>query len=259
MIARLALVSLLASCATKTELRPEDVRVERIVLTPTFELARLDDSTWIHTTSKQLPDVGPFPSNGLLVRTDAGVVLIDTPWTAEATATLVDWVQTRLGVPITDVIVTHSHDDRTGGVAALPASTQVHALALTSKLAAKENRPLNASEISTGRSALILAGERFETIYPGPGHAPDNLLVWVPRHRVVVGGCFLRSAESKSLGNLADADVGHWRASIANVEPWLRETEPDPKRPTIVLPGHGPLGGIGLLTHTRQLVDAAQR
>jgi metallo-beta-lactamase class B VIM len=256
-IPRLAALLWICGCATNPGPRLEDVRHERILLSPTFELARLDDSTWIHTTSKQLPGLGLFPSNGLMVRADGGVVLIDTPWTPEATRALVDWVQTRLALPITDVIVTHSHDDRTGGVKELPASARVHALALTSTLAAKDGRALNALELPVAATTSSLAGLPVITFHPGAGHAPDNLLVWVPSKGLLMGGCFVRSAASENLGNLADADLASWRQALHSAQTWSEGFATSSTRPVIVVPGHGDLGGLQLLRHTRELVDRA--
>ena len=51
---------LLAACTSSRELRPDDVRVERILLASDFELARVAEGVWIHTTFKELPGVGPF-------------------------------------------------------------------------------------------------------------------------------------------------------------------------------------------------------
>lgn len=259
----IAVIAAFAGCAKVV--RPDDVRLERIVLSPTFELSKLDESTWIHTTYKELPEVGLFPSNGLMVRGDGGVVLVDTPWTPEATKTLVEWVESRLALPITDVVVTHSHDDRTGGVKELPATAQVHALALTSTLAAKDGREFEAAVIPTVPTQLTFAGVTFETRYPGAGHAPDNLVVLVPERRVLVGGCFVRAAATEELGFLADADLASWKVALTAVDGWVRATEAEliegdaqlgkERRPLLVLPGHGAVGGVGLIAHTLELVD----
>ncbi len=257
MIARLAIVVAVAGCAGKSkqlDLRPEDLAGERIVLAPTFELYRLDDSTWIHTTYKELPEIGLVLSNGLMLRGDGGVVLIDTPWTPEATRLLTDWVDTRLAVPVTDVIVTHAHDDRMGGLKELAPSTRVHALGLTSAIAAKAKLEFTAAPIATPQAELTLSGEPLVTFYPGAGHSPDNLLVWVPRHQVLFGGCFLRATIEDDLGNLADADVPAWAQSIRRAEAWAA-TLGNPGARVIVLPSHGELGGLRVLEHTRQLVD----
>lgn len=253
------LLVLACGCATPRELKTEDVRVERIVLTPTFELARLADNLWVHTTYKELTGFGAVPSNGLMLATADGVVLIDTPWTPAATRTLLDWVSTRLGKPVTDVIVTHSHDDRTGGIAELSPTTKLHALALTSKLAADQGVAFNADALAEPEAQLTLSGAPVTVFSPGAGHAPDNVVVWLPEHRLLFGGCFIKSAAAEDLGNVADANLSSWDVSLKKLRAWVgaAETSETRARPLVVVPGHGGLGGTALIVHTQELVSKA--
>ena len=250
------LLVLACSCATVRDLKPEDVRLERIVLAPTFELARLSDTLWIHTTYKELAGAGAVPSNGLMLATAEGVVLIDTPWTPEATRTLLQWISSRLGKPVTDVILTHSHDDRTGGVAELAPTTRIHALALTSKLASARGVSFTAEAISEPEATLTLGGSPLTVFSPGPGHAPDNVVVWLPAHRLLFGGCFVKSAAADDLGNVADANLAGWDVSLKTLRAWVSPLEM-PARPVIVVPGHGGLGSAALIVHTQELVSKA--
>ncbi|MBL8940719.1 MAG: MBL fold metallo-hydrolase [Archangium sp.] len=240
----------------------EEVRIDRIVLSPEIELAKVADDVWIHTSYKELPNVGLFPSNGLVIAGDGGVVLIDTPWTPTATKALLEWTTTKLKLPVTDLIATHSHDDRIGGVGELPPTTRVHALQLTIDRARAEGTVLNAEPITTEEAHLTLAGVRFDTVFPGHGHAPDNLLVRLPRpHQIVFGGCWVKSAASTTLGNVADADLRSWKRGLQTTGfgddlPFCAYDR-RPFRPLMVVPGHGGIGGSGLFLHTLDLVDAA--
>lgn len=258
----LAIAVVMAACSrpVKVPTRAE-VRIDRLVLSPELELAKVADDVWIHTSYKELPNVGLFPSNGLLIAGHGGVVLIDTPWTPTATKTLLEWVDTRLHLPVTDLIATHSHDDRIGGVGVLPKSTRVHALQLTIDRAKAEGIALEAEPITTARARLILAGVRFDTVFPGHGHAPDNLLVRLPRQEIVFGGCWVKAAAATSLGNVADADLKSWKRGLETTgfsdSPVFCARDPRPYRPLMVVPGHGGIGGWGLFLHTRDLVDAA--
>lgn len=38
--------------------------------------------------------------------------------------------------------------------------------------------------------------------------------MWVPRTRVFFGGCFLKSPDAADLGDVADADLAAWPASL---------------------------------------------
>jgi hypothetical protein len=52
-----------------------------------------------------------------------------------------------------------------------------------------------------------------------------------------------------SIGNTADADLGHWEAAVRSVEPLGAR---------IVVPGHGPAGGPELFENTLAIVKAAR-
>lgn len=238
-----------------------EVRIDRIVLSPDFELAKLGDDVWVHTTWKELPNVGAFPSNGLVVAGDGGVVLIDTPWTPKATRTLLEWVDSRLHLPVTDFIATHSHDDRIGGVSELAATTKRHALQLTIDRAKADGVELNAEPLASPNARLVLDGVVVETLFPGAGHAPDNLVVQLRQRQLIFGGCWVKAAAATTLGNVADADLASWKRGLeASHFPDDRpfcDRDLRPIRPMMVVPGHGGIGGPGLFLHTRDLLDAA--
>lgn len=220
-----------------------------IRLAADLELRRLGPGLWLHVSTHEVPRWGQVSANGLVVMGPKGTLLIDTPWTPAQTRRLLDWLRDSHAPTVTDVIVTHFHEDRLGGVPALPPSARVHALASTSELAAGQGNGFSAAVLPPD-SVLELAGESVEPFFPGAGHAPDNLVVWLPARHLLFGGCFVRSAASHDLGNLSDADVASWRAAVERVID---------RFPTaaIVVPGHGALGDRQLLAHTRELVEAA--
>ncbi|MDF4756393.1 GIM family subclass B1 metallo-beta-lactamase, partial [Vibrio parahaemolyticus] len=83
--------------------------------------------------------------------------------------------------------------------------------------------------------------------YPGKGHTEDNIVVWLPQYNMLVGGCLVKSASAKDLGNITDAYVNEWSTSIENV---LKRYE----NINFVVPGHGEVGDKGLLLHTLDLL-----
>lgn len=225
------------SSASKTELAGD------------LQLRLLAEGVWVHVSTLDLPGFGRVPSNGLVVFGPDGALLVDTPWTPEQTEKLVRWIEERQ--PLVNVVVTHAHQDRTGGVGALPRTARVHALGSTVELSAGLGRAFSAEELPVSAS-LELAGERVETFFPGAGHAPDNLIVWFPDRRILFGGCMVKSADAGDLGNVADADIDSWGAAVRRV----RERYPNA---AVVVPGHGELGGSELLDHTDVLIKAAPR
>jgi len=243
---------LLAACATTPASARSHATTasESIVLREDLQLHPLADGVWRHVSTEEVPGFGTVPSNGLLVQGESGALLVDTPWTPEQTRAVLAWAQSELGQPVLDVIVTHSHRDRTGGVAALPPGVRIHALPATAELSAADGRPFAATALPP-EATLELPGGTVHTFFPGAGHTSDNLVVWLPAHRILHGGCFVKDATANHLGNVADADPSSWSGAVERV----RARFP---APAIVVPGHGAPGGPELLDHTAALVEAAR-
>ncbi len=83
------------------------------------------------------------------------------------------------------------------------------------------------------------AADDLELFFPGPCHTRDNILVWLPHQRVLFGGCFVKSVTADSLGNVEDAALRDWPASLGRV----RAAYPSP---SMVIPGHGTIHGESL-------------
>jgi metallo-beta-lactamase class B len=204
------------------------------------EFKSLAPGVWLHVTSAR-----EVPANGLLVEGDKSSILVDSGWN-DAHAKRLFAFAARRHKPITDVIVTHSHDDRIGGAAwALAHGARVHASPRTIEHAQANHLPVPDAPLDS--PATVSSGSAtVETFFPGRGHSDDNIVVWVPAARILFGGCFLKSNVATDLGNVADADVGAWPASLAAV----RARYPNP---AIVVPGHGIPGGDPI-AHTGSLL-----
>lgn len=242
---------LFASCAhpplrsTRPDAAPP---AQALRLADDLSVRPLGKGLWLHVSTEEVPGFGRVPSNGLVVVGAQGALLIDTPWTRPQTRRLLKWVRGSLGTEVTEVVVTHWHADRIGGIDELSHAT-VHALAATSALAARHGHRF-ASVALPPEVSLALAGQRVETFFPGAGHTEDNLVVWLPAWHLLFGGCFLKSAQATGLGNVEDADVQSWRTAVAKVAARY------PQARTVV-PGHGEPGGPALLAHTAALIDAS--
>jgi metallo-beta-lactamase class B VIM len=192
-----------------------------------------------------------FPSNGLVVRDGDGLLLIDTAWGTENTAALLATIEAEIGLPVRRAISTHFHDDRVGGVDTLTAvGAATFGTPLTRSLAEEAG-----SEVPTfALDGLAEPGDavRFrpiEVFYPGAGHAPDNLVVYVPEARILFGGCAVFEASRTTPGNLSHAVLAEWPESIRRVQARYPEAE-------IVIPGHGLPGGTELLDTTTAVIEA---
>ncbi|MBE2216157.1 MAG: subclass B1 metallo-beta-lactamase [Opitutaceae bacterium] len=220
-----------------------------IHVTADLDITQLRAGVWMHTSWNTYENTR-VPSNGLLVREGEGLVLVDTAWGVQPTIDLLDWVERELRRPITRAIVTHSHADRLGGGAALAArGIPFDGHPVTATLAAKGNLPAPRSLESLALPGGHTTLGTVEVFFPGPGHTVDNITVWIPAEKILVGGCAVKSVDSENLGYVAEADLGAWPASIRRLQ--ARYSGPD----VFVIPGHGEPGDSSLLQHTLDLLE----
>jgi glyoxylase-like metal-dependent hydrolase (beta-lactamase superfamily II) len=241
----LALVVALAACTPSVTPVPQT----EIRLSDDVQVRRIAPGLWVHTTWEELPGIGPYPANGMLLETPDGSVLIDTGWNDAHAETLLAWAA-RQGRPVRRAYVTHAHNDRMGGIGALRrAGVAVQGSALTAEIARAENLPALdvVRALGTSRDAEPLTEGPLQLFYPGPGHTRDNIVVWFPRQGVLFGGCLIKADTATTVGNVADADVPSWPDAVRRV----REAYPDAR---VVVPGHGAVGGHAAFEVTETIV-----
>jgi metallo-beta-lactamase class B len=215
---------------------------------PALGFRQLADGVWLHTSWGKTPQ-GWVPSNGLALIGPEEVLLIDAAWTpAQTVALLAQVAQTAPNRPI-NLLVTHAHDDRLSGLAA------VHARggwSMARDETVKEAEGTGTIQRSwSGESTTIIGGGRpVELFYPGPAHTRDNTVAFLADSAVLFGGCMIRGVEQGNLGNTDDSDICRWPQSVEAVIGRYG------KAAKIVVPGHGEVGDAELLAHTRTLARA---
>ncbi|MGB3455251.1 MAG: subclass B1 metallo-beta-lactamase, partial [Litorimonas sp.] len=215
-------------------------------------LSPIGEGVWVHTTNYRLPGQSPISTNGLVVVDGEAVTLVDGAWGELATVALIEAAREETGLPVTRMIVTHHHADRTQGVdAAEREGIEIFTHPDTPGLAARAGWPVpNTSVAALAEQGARTRVGRVEIAYPGHGHAPDNLVAYIPEAGLLYGGCMVRGAGVETLGNVLDADLPVWRESLL----WTKQTYPDTKT---VVPGHGKGANLSLLDATVALIDAA--
>jgi metallo-beta-lactamase class B len=218
---------------------------------PNLSVRPLGEGIYLHLTYGIYQNQ-PYPSNGLIVSTKDGVVLIDTGWDTnddtDNTRQLLRWVADSLRQPVRLCIVTHAHEDRVGGIRELrKAGVRVISTPLTAQKSVKLGYDAP-DGILPNDTTFTLGGVPIRCYFPGEGHTSDNLVVWLPRQRILHGGCFVRSVAVFGMGNLADANLNAWGTSVRRVMKEFGTAR-------VVVPGHEDLSGPEALTHTLRLLE----
>jgi metallo-beta-lactamase class B len=214
-------------------------------------ISHLAGDCYVYTTYSKYKDT-KYPSNSMYIVTRDGVVMIDTPWDTTQFQPLLDSIRARHNKPVVLCIATHFHADRTAGLAFLrDKGVKTYTSKQTYDLCATHNE--KQSEFYFIKDTAFKAGgQPIQTFYPGEGHAPDNIVVWYGKDKVLYGGCFAKSVESTDLGNLSDANVKQWPASLVSA------MNKFPKR-KYVIPGHLGWTNIRSLEHTLQMLKQGKQ
>ncbi|MCV9931720.1 subclass B1 metallo-beta-lactamase [Flavobacterium sp. LS1R47] len=188
-----------------------------------------------------------IPANALYLVTDKGVVMFDAPWDKTQFQPLLDSIKAKHHKDVIMQIATHSHEDRSGGLEFYKQKgIKTYTIKLTDEILNKNKEP-RAEFIMPNDTTFTVGQHRFEVFYPGKGHAPDNIVVWFNKEKVLYGGCFIKGAASTNLGNMGDSDVKEWEPSIKRVQAKF-------KKPLYIIPGHEDWTNIGSLNNTYKLV-----
>jgi len=216
-------------------------------ITPDLQIQQLSEQVFVHISWVQSETYGRFSSNGMIYLIDDEVWLFDTPMNDSTTELLLQWITETKRWEIMGFVPNHWHDDCTAGMDILE-KREIEMLVLhqTNELLIEHDLPI---ATTTFKQSVIIPFVTNSIVcdYPGAGHAADNIVVWLPDEKVLFGGCMVKSADSRSLGNLSHANLEQWPSTLQAVLD---------KYPTAtnVIPGHGPVGDLGLLQHTLQLL-----
>ena len=242
-VSTVCLFTFLTGCRSPQVKRsnPEAVAVSQDVV-----LNEIADGVWVHTTYFDVPGYGRCPANGLVVIDEGEALLIDLPWTDELTAVLCEWIASSKGATVRTVLPTHFHEDCMGGLGeAHRRGAESHALDKTVEIARQRGLPIP-QKTYTGQFAVRCGDTEVRLRYFGAGHTTDNVVAWLPRKRVLFGGCLVKSLNSRSLGNTKDGDLEAYPETLRKV----RAAYPQAR---VVVPGHGRWGGTELIDHTLSL------
>ncbi|WP_309247260.1 subclass B1 metallo-beta-lactamase [Shewanella sp. VB17] len=186
-----------------------------------------------------------FDSNSFIYIDNKDAYLIDTPWNATDMPDLMRWLKMQK-LQLKGTIVTHYHQDKAGGLGYLDEKGfATYASEMTNQLLIKDKQP-QANHRFLGDKLELLKG-KIDAYYLGSGHSMDNLVVWLPVEKVLIGGCLLKSTSANNLGWTGNADLPNWYHTINKVKTTFPQVE-------FIFPGHGDgAAGLSILEHTMSL------
>jgi len=209
-----------------------------------ISITRLSDKTWLLKSSYACN--GQLDCNHLLIVDRNDLVLINTPAKDSLTAIMLDCIEQKFKRKVTKVIVSHFHDDSAGGLHETGKLGIVsYGSEKTRDLLKPENKIINIAFSDSLKISLQTI--QFLLFYPGAGHTMDNIVIWVPGEKILFGGCLLKSLETNNKGNLKDADLKAWPATVQKVKNKFNEAR-------IVIPGHGAIGDSTIFDQTLRIV-----
>ncbi len=163
----------------------------------------------------------PWAANSLVVEmADGTILMVDTPYTPQATSQLLDWIHTQFGERDIIAINCHFHLDNLGGNQVLiAAGIPVYGSDLTVSLLEERGEknlqetidymeregnqeraakyqvielmpPTDIFHLGDGLT-LTFSEEQVQIIFPGAGHSPDNIVVYFPDRKLLFGGCLV--------------------------------------------------------------------
>jgi glyoxylase-like metal-dependent hydrolase (beta-lactamase superfamily II) len=213
----------------------------------------------------------PWPANCLLSEmVDGSLVMVETPYFPETTRDLLSWIHAELAPRRIVAVNEHFHNDCLGGNEALrEAGIPTYGTRMTARLLTERGEAMRAMcvkaladdsalcrriqtqrfvppdhlfEADSGLS-LTFGTDSLILYYPGPAHAPDNIVAWFPRQQILFGGCMIMAGSR--VGNTSDADLKQWPQSVERLRRF-------PAR--WIIPGHGTRTDPALIDHTLELL-----
>lgn len=212
-----------------------------------LEITHLTGNFYVYTTYN-LYKGEKIPANGMYLLTGKGAIIIDSPWDTTQFQPLLDSIQTRHNKKVIMCIATHFHEDRTGGLEYYrQQGIQTYTTRQTDELS--KQRGKKRAEFLIDNDTLFTFGQySFQTYYPGHGHAPDNIVIWFEKEKVLYGGCLIKSVEDTDLGNLGDASIADYATTLKNVRAKCR-------KPKYIIPGHSDWTSNKSLNHTLEMAE----
>lgn len=187
-------------------------------------IEHLSGSFYVYTTYNTYQN-SKVRANGVYLVTKKGVVLFDTPWDTTQFQPLLDSIYKKHQQNVVMAFATHWHSDKTAGLEYYrKQGIKTYTTSLTDSLS-KVNNTKRAEFLMTKDTIFTYDRYQFETYYPGEGHTKDNIVIWFPKEKIMLGGCLIKGAKDENLGYLGDGNTNEYANTLLKVQ----QKYPNPK------------------------------
>lgn len=195
----------------------------------------------------------PYQANSLAYEFKPGeFLLVDTPNRARDAEFLISWFKKQPDFKRLVVFNSHFHDDSAGTNSIF---NQHDIETVASKLTRNHllkveptNAPSRSIDIKEN-SAIEFVPGLVEVFYPGKSHSFDDVVVYLPKEKVLFGSCMIKDGDS--IGNLKNASIPDWKVAMSRIKARYAEAE-------IIIPGHGHSRSPVLIDNTIRLLQEHQ-
>jgi len=190
--------------------------------------------------------------NSTVIIGDKGVILIDTGFTDEIGRHIAKTIKGITSKPVTHIINTHHHGDHVLGNSEFKGASIISAAKCAELLNRQDYAWIDLVERSTGRkfpntrpvlaktvykenthSKVTLQGIELELWVPTGSHTAGDLLIYLPKDKVLVAGDILVNT---MIPSFRDAHIKTWLGTLRQIMKKDIDT---------VVPGHGTLMSLG--------------
>lgn len=210
-----------------------------------LRIVPISEHSFVHVSYLHTTDYGKVPCNGLVYIRNRQAIVFDTPTNREASGELLKWLVENKKSEVTAIVINHYHIDCLGGLEAFQESgVSSYANYHTIDLARAGRAAVPDFGFDTEKE-LDVGGDKIINGYYGEAHSADNIVSYIPREKLLFGGCMIKSLNAGK-GNLNDANLADWSKTVSKIKAQYSDLE-------IVVPGHGAYGNIELLDYTIEL------
>ncbi|MPR35717.1 subclass B1 metallo-beta-lactamase [Salmonirosea aquatica] len=244
--------SLLANKTYASQPTGTFISATQITNAPEYEsenliINKLSDHVYQHISYLNTETFGRVACNGMIVINGNEAIVFDTPATNETSEELIGYLTEKLHAKINGVVATHFHADCVGGLEAFH-QKNIPSYAENRTIAFLKDKGTPQPQKGFDNSLTLKVGnKKVYAQFMGEGHTRDNVIGYFPEDEAMFGGCLIKEVGAGK-GNLEDANVAAWPATVRNVKARYPQAK-------IVIPGHGKVGGTELLDFTVKLFE----